>query len=631
MSTPNFLNDFPVDDNSNLNDFVDFTQFGNAIDNESPSLTQPAPTLSGPVNGTQEQPVDWQSTGFVDPSALSLSQAPQLNSPFTEPLNGVREQSPSGSSLFNGADFGNSSIDGVALGINEFGSDINAGNANIGNAYPNPFNFNDANAEHNEFNYFNSQLNLANASQNDFDFANPNFANADPNFANVDPNFANVGFANANFGNVDFADARLYEPVSAPVSAPVPAKQLSDAAALEITQRKLAEAQQEIERLKAASVAATPATAASPATSQQQSPVIPRRTSQGSSHKRKSSSSSSSSPKRQQVHKIGSVESLWSRMGAAKGEGRPRNSVSPRTPPSAHRTLTPPSSGSHGSHADDQDISPADLLALKTFNNGGIPPSNVTPPSNNILLSNNILPHAAMPPTLRSSTTVDQRVNMDANPTTPKKAAKRAPKTTPKESTNTKVVKKTKTTPEKAQQQQQHATPASGSSSTSASASTPASAPTSAPTSLDRMRPIEELLEANFNSLNAQEKLRVLLPLLRKMDPRNLEASLVALPSIRAKGPGHESVVARSIYDCPNTPEAEDHLASLLTFGRGLRHPPAAAAAAPQSNPSSHIPSAESSSSSRSAPTEDGEQLGAERQRKAIEKAAMLDAQGRKR
>ena len=185
-------------------------------------------------------------------------------------------------------------------------------------------------------------------------------------------------------------------------------------------------------------------------------------------------------------------------------------------------------------------------------------------------------------------------------PNRPKKAAKRTPK--PKAATTpaSKVPKKPKATPKKVVQ----APP------------TPA-APPSGP------RPIELLLSLPFLSLTTQEKLRVLLPLLRGMDPRLLEQHLSELPSVQAKGPGAEKVVATTILNSPNDEEADVTLANYLVVPRLRNETPQQVAAYDS------VSAGETSPQGVGAQAEG--QLGAMRQVDALKKAKVLDALGKRR
>jgi hypothetical protein len=182
-------------------------------------------------------------------------------------------------------------------------------------------------------------------------------------------------------------------------------------------------------------------------------------------------------------------------------------------------------------------------------------------------------------------------------------------------SATSKITKKPKTNPKKTQHQRTTST---------AYTTAPSAAPPAYPRSID------ELLAANFYSLNEQEKTRVLLPLLRNLDPRALEASLAALPCIQAKGPGHEVRVARAIHDSPPTPEDDDILATKLTFGTPPSPAQGLKAFTPQITPLQTPAFRASPLSHKIAKVEVNENLGITRQREALEKAALLQVQGKK-
>jgi hypothetical protein len=257
---------------------------------------------------------------------------------------------------------------------------------------------------------------------------------------------------------------------------------------------------------------------------------------------RKSKAFDSSRPcKLPRLDVIGPIEAMWSPM--ARGSGGQTPSL--KTPsPGQHRTpdqhyrfspFTPP--GSCPSN-------PIDLDALPSS------PSESLDQNPNLVYGT---PHHNTSPAFPSSTSL-RFINMAPS----KKGPKRNPK--PKQATASvaKVTKKTKATPKKVQAP---LTPAA----------TPVATPAASP---ERLRSVEGLLSVPFITLNAQEKIRVLLPLLRGMDPRLLEQNLGELRGIQAMGPGHEKVVASRILNSSDNQEADDILASELTGFNNVHNTP---------------------------------------------------------
>lgn len=299
--------------------------------------------------------------------------------------------------------------------------------------------------------------------------------------------------------------------------------------------------------------------------------------------------------KRPRLDVIGPIEAMWSPMARGSGGQTP----SPKTPsPGQHRSpgqhhrftpFTPP--GSCPSN-------PIDLDALP-----------ISPSSLEESLDQNInlvygTPHHNTTPAFPSSSSF-RFINMVPS----NKAAKRTPKPKQAIASVAKVTKKTKVTPKKVQAP---LTPAA----------TPVATPAASP---EGLRSVEELLSVPFITLNAQEKIRVLLPLLRGMDPRLLEQNLGELRGIQARGPGHEKVVATRILNSPNNEEADNILASELT---GNVH----------NTPRQQVMGGERVSfretsplAYKSAGAEGEGQLGAMRQREALVKAAVLKTLGRTR
>jgi hypothetical protein len=300
---------------------------------------------------------------------------------------------------------------------------------------------------------------------------------------------------------------------------------------------------------------------------------------------------------------IGPIEAMWSPV-ARKSAGHVSSSLSPRTPkrspgqlgsPSQHHftPVTPPGSCPGN---------PIDIDALPTTDTLPITASELE----ELLDQNPDLvygtPHHNATPALPYSA-LAQFINMTPQSTPFKKVAKRPPKPKPATGPVSKVTKKTNVTPRKVQ-----APP------------TPADSP-------ERRRSIEDLLIAPFITLTAQEKLRVLLPLLRGMNPRLLEKNLGEMRGIQARGPGHEKHVAAAIFNSAGNDEADNILARELTFGQ-VRN------TAPRQHVMGYeqVPVRETSPLAyKSATAEIEGRLGAMRQREALRKAAVLRDLGRKR
>ncbi|KAF2630463.1 hypothetical protein BU25DRAFT_456190 [Macroventuria anomochaeta] len=370
-----------------------------------------------------------------------------------------------------------------------------------------------------------------------------------------------------------------------PAAAPEQAEDLPAVAQLEAVQVEIAQ-------LKAALAAESPQHKLLATPGSRQSSSSPR--------KRKSTGGEVSPPKKQATTQMGPIEALWSpKFTEDERRAFRGNLASPTTPkPSqTHLDSTPLPSTPYISSPQDLKISAEDLHSIQTF-----------------LHDNPVLSHStthlvdlsASPSNITMAHTVNMKVK--------RVPLKHAPRRTPKITNNitTKVTKKPKTTPKKMQHQR--------------TASTTSTAVPS-PTPPNRYRSIDELLAANFYSLNEQEKTRVLLPMLRNLDPMRLGASLAELPCIQAKGLGHEVRVARAIHGSPPTPEADDILATKLTTGSPLSPTQAAKTSttpspdpALQASPLSH----------KVAKVEVSEDHGAVRQREALEKAALLQAQGKK-
>lgn len=322
-----------------------------------------------------------------------------------------------------------------------------------------------------------------------------------------------------------------------------------------------------------------------------------------SPHKRKLDGGQISPPKRQATSEVGPIEALWSRK-VTEGEHRAAiTNMAPLATPeptSPQLYFTAPPSTPPINTQDDDAISPENLRSIRQF-----------------LTDDPVLVHGASqqvdtstPP---SDTTMGHLVNTKAKRISPKPALKRAPK----DASNilNKVTKKVKTTPKKKTQHQRNAS--------TASKITPS------PDSSSSHRTIDELLAANFYSLSPQEKLRLMLPMLRNLDPRELETKLAVLPCIQAKGTGHEVTVAKAILDTPPTPEDDDLLATKLTSG--VSSPDPAMRGNSCSPPAPTAPATQASLLSHKVSHEVSKDYGAIRQREALEKVAALQAQGKRR
>ncbi|KAJ4353081.1 hypothetical protein N0V95_003676 [Ascochyta clinopodiicola] len=320
-----------------------------------------------------------------------------------------------------------------------------------------------------------------------------------------------------------------------------------------------------------------------------------------SPRKRKSNSSEGSPPKRFYPTQMGPIEAMWS-SGVSEDERRAfrENFTSPRAPsPQAHLDFSSQAATPFTSRQPDFEVSPEDLLSMQQFL------------SDNTDLIRNTSQQVSI------STIPTPNIDMAPYPGDVKvkrTAIKRVPRSSAKVTTSSaaKMIKKTKAVPKKTK----HKPAASISASPVTSVGEPIV-----------HRGIDELLALNFYSLNEQEKGRVLLPLLRGLDPKELEASLAQLPCIQAKGPDHHVRVARAIRNSPPTPEADAELAVKLTTGT----PPSPTPVSKASHSPSLVPKASTSSGEGLASIEVGEDHGAVRQREALEKAASLQAHGRKR
>lgn len=311
------------------------------------------------------------------------------------------------------------------------------------------------------------------------------------------------------------------------------------------------------------------------------------RQSSSSPRKRKAIDGEVSPPKRQTTTEIGPIEALWSPKVTEDGRCAVHNNLAPPMTPKPCspqpdfivQPYTP-----YINTPTDCAISPQDLHSIQTFLNDN--PALVYGTPQQVEIS-----------TPLSDITMGHPVNMKVERAPLKHTLRRVPKNI--STTTNKVTKKTKTTPKKTQRQRTAST----------------STITPSPDTSKSHRSIDELLAANFYSLNAQEKIRVMLPMLRNLDPRELEKSLAELPCIQAKGAGHEVRVARAIHDSPPTPENDDILATKLTFGT----PPSPTPAAKRSTTSSPAPAVQASPlSHKVAHVEVIEDHGAVRQREAL-------------
>lgn len=276
------------------------------------------------------------------------------------------------------------------------------------------------------------------------------------------------------------------------------------------------------------------------------------------------------------------------------------NLASPRTPsPSqAHLEFLAGAYAPYKSSDDDLEISPEDLQSMQEFIREISSPIQRT---SHQVTSTTTFPHDSM---------AQDTVNMKAKRTPLNRTSRPTPRST--EKTATKVTMKQKATSRKTQHQRTIST---------------ISQTITSPVTPSRHRSIDELLALNFYSLNEQEKCRVMLPMLRSLDPKELETSLAELPCIQAKGDGHEVHVVKAIHDSPPTPDADAELAARLTTGI----PPSPTPVRKTTHRPSITPETPHSQESIVNSIEPSMDHGATRQREALEKAASLQAQGRKR
>ncbi|KAF3038084.1 hypothetical protein E8E12_002351 [Didymella heteroderae] len=309
--------------------------------------------------------------------------------------------------------------------------------------------------------------------------------------------------------------------------------------------------------------------------------------------------------KRQITSDMGPIEALWSPK-VTEGEQRAAHTnlarqVAPK-PDSPQLNFTAPPFTPPINTSDGDSISPEDLHSIQQFLHDN--PALVYGTSDQVDIA-----------TPSSDITMGHLVNTKIKRVPPKQIPKRVPKSTFQ--TANKVIKKAKTTPKKKTSHQRNASTTSN--------------VIPSPDSSTSHRSIDELLASNFYSLNAQEKLRLMLPMLRDLDPRELEKNLATLPCIQAKGTGHEVTVAKAIRDSPPTVQDDDLLATKLTFGIPPSPPPAAnriSSSPPAPTPPTTwtLPLAHNA-----AHIEISKDHGAVRQREALEKAAALQMQGKKR
>ncbi|KAF1933625.1 uncharacterized protein M421DRAFT_201631 [Didymella exigua CBS 183.55] len=295
----------------------------------------------------------------------------------------------------------------------------------------------------------------------------------------------------------------------------------------------------------------------------------------------------------------GPIEALWSPKVTEDEYSTAYVELAPPTAPkpsSPQHDFTAQPSTPPVNIKDDHAISPEDLESIQQFLDDNPAPVYRTSQQVNI----------STPP---SDITMAHPVNMNTN----RKVQKQAPRHVAKTLTSTanRVNKKAKAPPKKKTQHQRTTSTTSNI--------------TPSPSFTSSHRSIDELLASNFYSLDAQEKVRIMLPMLRNLDPRELEKNLAALPCIQAKVAGHKVRVAKPIHYSPPTPEDDDILATKLTFG----------------TPPSPTPATRRNFASPPAPaTQDLHKIahvgvreyhGAVRQREALEKAAALQVQAKKR
>jgi hypothetical protein len=300
--------------------------------------------------------------------------------------------------------------------------------------------------------------------------------------------------------------------------------------------------------------------------------------------KRKSSDGEVSPPKRHNATQMGPVEAMWSAgitlgedMQALEKPASPRASLSIQ----AHLGSSPHTPMPYISSSADFDISPEDLQSMKDFLSGA---SDLAYGTSNRITASNPLPETTMAPPSVNTKVKRTTLNRTSTPST-KSTTKAVTKTTK----TTTTAKKTKVTNKRAQRRR------------SATAASHISPPPAIPA---RRRSMDEILALNFYQLTQEEKARILLPMLRGLNPKELEASLAEIPYVADKGPHEPARVAHIISSSP--PSAEDAQVTAMGCTSPVLKKPIAN-------------------------VDMNENCGAVRQREALEKAASLQAQGRKR
>ncbi|KAJ4324119.1 hypothetical protein N0V94_001474 [Neodidymelliopsis sp. IMI 364377] len=300
--------------------------------------------------------------------------------------------------------------------------------------------------------------------------------------------------------------------------------------------------------------------------------------------KRKSSDGEVSPPKRHNATQVGPVEAMWS-ADFTPGEDIQalEKPASPRAPLSiqAHLRYSPHTPKPYISSSADFEISPEDLQSMKDFLSGA---SDLAYDTANQTTATNPLSNTIMAPP-----SVNTKIKRTTLTHTSTPFAKSTTKAVTKTTKTTTTAKKTKVTTKRTQRQR------------SASVASHISAPPATPA---RRRSMDEILALNFYQLTQEEKARILLPMLRGLNPKELEASLAEIPYVANKGPHEPARVAHIISSSP--PSAEDaQVMAMRCDSSALKKP--------------------------IANIDMNGNCGAVRQREALEKAASLQAQGRKR
>ena len=355
---------------------------------------------------------------------------------------------------------------------------------------------------------------------------------------------------------------------------------------------ELASANAEIARLQALLTAQSP----------QSEPTTPPRARQERNRLRKRNlvDGETPSPKRQTKTRMGPIEAMWSpSVTQNEREAFCEKLTSPKTRSisQALPNFSVSPSESYMSSRNDFEISKEDLQSMKTFirENSG--------------LIDNTSREVAIPAIISNTYVAPYSTNMKLKCAPLKHSLTSSPKSVVR--TTDKVANKTRITPKMAKHER--ATPAACATSTSHATHV-------------SHRSIEELMALNFYSLSEQEKCRVLLPMLRGHDPKELEASLAELPCIQSKGPNQHVKSNPSTQDSLPTPGVEDSFVTKLTTGTPLSPTPSKTSQSPASN-YQYVPSLHKISAS----VDVSEDHGAMRQREALEKAALLHVHAKKR